>query len=515
MIRRYLLNWLLVPVCVLILTSCGGSGGSGGSSSGSGGGPVGTSGDTGTVAIVLTDGPSKDFDQILANITRIELLGDHHRVTVFEGDETVDLLQLSGVSDLFAVTDAVPVGSYDKIRLTLKSLTLVRMDDSTGEMIRNEFPVHLPGNGKVDLNPRGSFHVYSGGSLVLELDVDADKAIHVVKAGKKMKFKFRPVVFVRVISGVNTDKLVRIHGQVDNIDDLTRSFDLCPNRVVSSVSADDHKGNFDDSGEQRCLRVNTAEDAGVFGVTGDPEVFDLIAAGDELTAIGKLAWETDTSQTSYHGQHKKEKGHRDLFDDHVRLNAVVLELGPSGTFVRVAGTTASEVQPDNSFDLEVAPAQGILTESPLAVQLQTGTKIYSREGEALLPADVVPGLAATVDGVLALPDAQPAYLKGALVLLNTVAVSSSLSGTLKTVDAGGWSMTVTADTGDQMVKLTDETRYFVIDADGMRSEELPSADALAAYLDGASDPVAVDIYGSEDAGELTAKLVFVYGTTSG
>ncbi|MGD8428760.1 MAG: DUF4382 domain-containing protein [Ectothiorhodospiraceae bacterium] len=506
-LKRPLL-WLAIAMAALVLTACGG-GSSGGSTSSSGG--------SGTVGVMLTDAPSDDFDQILANITHIELFGEDGRVTVFNGNETVDLLQLSNVSDLFAVNNSVPAGSYDKIRLTLDSLTLVKVDDSVDPPNTTEFPVHLPGNGKVDLNPRGSFDVTAGSSIVLEVDVDAEKAIHIVERGGKTQYNFRPVVFVNVLEGMNTEKLVRIHGEAANVDAATGSFDLCPTRIVSSMDDDGEKDDFgdDSGGKQRCVHVATAQDTGIFGDKGDPDVFDSVTAGDELTAIGKFARQTDTATASEDGDSESEDDSDDLFEGDFQLNAAVLELGPVGTFSRIAGTTDSQVGSDNRFDMNVAAGQGIATDSPLPVQLQTGTHIFSRAGDELQISDILPGLAANVDGVVTVPDADPTYLKSALVVMDMSAATSTVSGTLQTVDATNGTLTVTTDTGDTMVTVNGDTRYYVIDTSTSQSEELADADAPKTYLDNASDAVTIDVYGTESGGDFTASQVFVYGSVSG
>ena len=74
------------------------------------------------------------------------------------------------------VTTVIHSGTYHKIRLHVTEVELVK---------EGQEPVitKLPANGKVDLNPRGTFEVIAGGHLMIELDVDAEKSIHPVNKG--------------------------------------------------------------------------------------------------------------------------------------------------------------------------------------------------------------------------------------------------------------------------------------------------------------------------------------------
>ncbi len=188
---------------------------------------------TGSVAILLTDAPTDAFDRVDVTLTRIELLGDDSgNAVLFEGERTLDLLALRDNADLFSLAD-VPAGEYEKIRLTVTQVALVRLDDQ-GNVIETITP-RLPGNGRIDLDPRESFHVQEGQTLMLEIDIDAARSIQVAQAGNE-EYLFRPVVFVRVLGGstseipageVVTGKLIRIRGEVAKIDREGQRFLLC------------------------------------------------------------------------------------------------------------------------------------------------------------------------------------------------------------------------------------------------------------------------------------------------
>ena len=166
----------------LLLVSCGGGGGGDSAST-----------DSGTVALLMTDGPADDFDEINLTVTRAKLFCESGHITVFEGNRTFNLLNLASDGRVFALK-RVPVGSCSKIRLTLTQIELIQRDEFNN-VILQEYP-KLPGNGKLDLNPRGEFYVAPGASLLIQIDVDANKSLHIVEAGSdKYQLDFAQLEF--------------------------------------------------------------------------------------------------------------------------------------------------------------------------------------------------------------------------------------------------------------------------------------------------------------------------------
>jgi len=226
---------LLGLAAALSLSACGGGGSSSdgnGSAIGGGDSPSLT---TGTVAVLMTDAPTDAFCRIYATVESIDLLGTSGTPTnVFVGPETVDLLQMRNYTDFFSIDTAVPIGSYEKVRLTLSDLALVECNDA-GEPEAEELWEHprLPGNGKMDLNPRGMFEVIGGETLIIELDMDMNKSLHVHQTGNG-RWQFRPVIFVTIRP--DDMKLVRVYGRVGNLGD--NAFNLCPVEPASSTDDD-------------------------------------------------------------------------------------------------------------------------------------------------------------------------------------------------------------------------------------------------------------------------------------
>ena len=186
----------------LLLAACGGGGNDGDPSN-----AVPT---TGSVAVLLTDAPIDEFCQVRATVTGIDLLSDGGATNLFSGERTIDVLAMRNFSDFFTVDPSVPIGTYSKVRLTLSDLALVECDAAgVPEPDPDWDRPKLPGNGKLDLNPRGTFEVIGGEMLVIELDLDMEKSLHAHQTGTD-KWQFRPVIFVTIRP--DDDHLVRVHG---------------------------------------------------------------------------------------------------------------------------------------------------------------------------------------------------------------------------------------------------------------------------------------------------------------
>ena len=423
------MSWILF--LVLLSSGCGSSdGGNGGAGS-----PPPSATGSGQVALLFTDGPTDEYAEINMTVTRVELLGGGPKITIFEGSETLNLLALENFSDYFSLALEVPAGSYNKIRLILSDLELVKRG-ADGVVIETVHP-KLPGNGKLDLNPRGSFVVQPDATLIVQIDMDAEKSIHIVKTGND-KVKFRPVVFVDIITD-NVSKLVRVHGDVAEIDYDNRTFLLCRNRATSATAP------------HRCVATSISDDTSLFDSSGDPAVFDILSEGDEATAIGYIR----SNETQAEGQ-----PHR-----HLTLHAEVIEIGEEGAFARPSGITRSA--PGNTFgqfNLEVHEAGNLAAGALMRIQLQEGTKIFSKQGEKYDSTAIVPNLEATADGVLvASTTGAPDLLKSALIVLDMHAnAASTLSGEIGTIDIDGGSFVLLTSEGDRCVTTTPETGIVVV-----------------------------------------------------
>ena len=338
------------------LASCGGGGGGGG---------VTPDNAPGTVGILLTDAPSAQWDQAIATLTSVTLIGaDGGQVTIFSGSRTLDLLKLGDFSELFALSQNVPPGQYSKIRLKLSNLTLNHVDPDTGAVI-DSTDAQLVGNGKIDLVPQRPFTVGPGSTLFVELDFDMEKSLKITETGNG-KVIVRPVVFVNIHSNRPGGRLSRIHGQIDSVDATTGTLALCQTDFASGgedhVTPHGHMGGGNDQGSggddegngdnnqqgnsddgqwddgdghtsDHCVTVNTDASTGIFGSDGLPQDFSGLAAGEEATVIGQL----HRRDTPVPVPVDTGSSHPFAFD------AFVIEEGAVGAFSRIGGTVASVV----------------------------------------------------------------------------------------------------------------------------------------------------------------------------
>jgi len=448
---------------IFLLTSCGGGGGSDGSGSDA---TNVTSQSTGTVGILLTDKPAdlSLFTSINATIESVELLGDDEggKVTIYSGPpKTYDLLKLTHEAIPFTFKDDVPVGTYCKIRLILSDLELVLTDET------KEYP-ELPGNGKLDLVAQNCFEVGPGEVVTLQIDIDAGNSIHIVE--NNQGYKFRPVVFVDVLSESFSGKLVRLEGKITESDEDQQSLLLCD---VSTPLYTDSLG---------CVEVYFGEDSAFFvnneSYEGTPrplnELFD-IEIGEVISIVG---WPRHSVQSSPYDVVE------DPYRPYMELDALVAELGD---FLTLNGNVTEDAD-SSGFYMNVRTGEPILTDSPIGVVLQgapvggNGTRIVSKSGLLLDFNSVVVPKMVQVDSTLNLIGTEP-LLYAALVIVDTKS-SEQVSGEILGVEDD--SLTLLApDTetvcGSEVVDpivigYSSDTKFFTVTIYDTSSTIMPGGD---------------------------------------
>ena len=448
----------LILSCTLLLlvASCGGGGGDAA-------GTTSNRSSTGSVALLLTDGPTDEIDEVNLRIIKVELMSDGGRVTIFEGDETVNLLDYRHDAKIFAMDDGVPVGTYSKIRLTLQSIELV-WRDLAGEIIETAYP-KLPGSGKLDLNPRGSFDVNTDETLLLQIDIDAKKAIHIVKKGSKDEYNFRPVVFVDVLTTDFSGKLVRVFGLIKEIDDEdyeNQHITLCDldlftiQPILEEIAGP-------------CVEIYTDSDTGFFDDDGAPIDLNKVVVDQPITVVGNLMIGYSSSTG-------------------IEILAKVVERGEAGTYKTLQGKALSSVDADDQFPL----ATGSSTESSeipdVTVQLQTGTIIIDPIGEQLSRDVIDEGVRVSVDAVpVASIDDNLVLAALVIVDLNDVGIDP-VRGVIGSIPDGicGFSVLPADGGSDLSVRTSEDT--LILKITSATSSELIKAGDL-------SDSVTVDLYG--------------------
>jgi hypothetical protein len=386
---------------------------------------------TGSVVVVVTDAATEDFLQIRVTVTKVELLGAKGHFTLYEGSRTFDLLAMRDDARLLSLGHEVPAGDWSKIRLQVSDVELIRLvpegeagtvvdcpDDVTPDagFVCESIAPKLGGNGKIDLNPRGPITVRGGELVFVQLDLDANKSIHIVETGSA-RFVFRPVVFVDLFS-VRIDRLVRLEGTIREIDDAAKTLLLCDTHRVFRADAQQDVGP-----RSKCVDVRIGSDTSIFDDEGDPAVQGDLDVGDPIAALGRF---------------RIGDGESLVFD------AEWIQQGGFAAGIAVTGEVVAGVSGD---ELVIAPdPDGPVASDTLTVRLLSGAKLFDRAGDPVDPGDLVPGVRVRVFGVLA--GGSPERLDASLVFVREPADATQLHGTItQRFDASDGTIVIQAATG--------------------------------------------------------------------
>lgn len=489
----------LAALTLLFIVGCGGGDGSSSPQANAAAAtpPVasGPEDQTGVVGIIIKDAPSDDYTRIMMRITRVELLGNGDPQTVFEGDLEFDLLSLRNHANLLALSDEVRVGDYDKIRLRVSSITLYCLDEDDIEVSRD---VRVPANGKVDLNPRGTFTVASDNALLIQIDLDAKKSIHIVGTGND-DFRFRPVVFVDIDERQIPQGLIRVSGVVGQISDDPGYFELCRLDDVHVDSLSDG-----------CIRVNVDEATALFNGDGQPVNPDELVQGETVTVFAEAVVVPI------------EEGDDDddvsIDDDTIRmvqLYAFVVHKGEPADVLSLDGTAADSVDDDQQFNFQVGAGQE-LPEELISVQLHRNTRILSGEDLSDLDRTVLErGVLAEVSGMVlpGIPE-DPTSFSAALIVIEDTDPEegglTELEGSVVAMD--GETFTVLTDNEEPPMErcvapLSDARYLSVMDSDDGADHTEVDADYLA-------DGQTVSVFGDFGEGDCFEADTIIIDETS-
>ena len=444
---------------------------------------------TGSVALLLTDAPSDIFEEINITVIKAELMSNDGRVTVFQGKRTFNLLDLTDAR-IFAIREGIPSGSYNKIRLTLidKGIELVDYNDSNNPADYDFYYPKLPGNNKLDLNPHSKFDVVASATLVIQIDIDGNNSIHIVKKGKKDEYNFRPVVFIDIVTDTFKERYVKLHGDIYAINTVDQSFKLCNTDIPVQTGEDLMKPV-----SRGCVRVETDNTTSIFDINGMPATFSALLTGEPATVFGRLQHDT----VSHHHDDDEQEHHdndRELND--LVLKAALIELGPESSYQKLNGTTTSAVDVNMQFTMDVDPGQGFTTPSTLNIQIQDGTLLINRKGSPVSIADIVTGKLVSVRGVL---DTSIDTLLASVIVVDTDK-STRLTGIVGANPDNSCGFTLMTAAGDRSVRTDSNTRAYLV-------------------IDGSSSPISVselrtgqqaDAYGSDSNGCFDAQTVIAY-----
>jgi hypothetical protein len=398
---------IILPLAMsLFVAACGGSSSTNNDNPGAGPTPA-----TGTVALLFTDKPTDEFSAIKLNVVEAILIGgDDGQQSLFRGSEPIDLLNLTNFNEP-VVFGKVNAGIYTKLRLVIDALELVPHDG--GDSI---FP-RLPANGKIDLLDPSGIEVLPGRTLLVEIDMEANKAIKITRTGNSNKYNFRPVVKARFMDGGLPDKLARVEGVASEIFvDPFGSFRLCDIETPDS-----------------CIDVTTGAGTSIFGNDGLGTDFGTLMANDPVVVIGRYVVDTD-----------------------IVLDALVLEIG--GNAEQLQGNVVSAPM-DDRFLVVVDENGDIL------VELQPRTVYYDAAGMTGRDAIVV-GADVEVEGVQ--PEkadpADPDLIRAALVFVEDEEADQASGTIIPDLDAATRSFGLTlAGGGDISVTVLEDADILLVD----------------------------------------------------
>jgi len=497
---RNFLRAVSLSLATAAIVACGGGSGGDGVNNPppSGGNPPPATPTTGTVAVILRDFPNGEFCSIYADVERIELLGEDGRTTLVEyldpaDDGRFDLLALRVSGQVLDVATDVPIGEYEKIRMTLADLSLVPCDGSgmpdmdTGTW---EHP-KIPGNGKLDLVPRDTINVIGGATLLIDIDMDMKKSLHLHQTGQgNGKWQFRPVIFVDVVTQIDETRLVRVFGEVRASDNVS-AFELCPVGPMGPGTDDgDDMGSDDDSG--RCLDVFLRDGSPperVFGPDGVPVGFPgNVTEGTLLTAIGFLGLYDDDDD-------------EDIDEDDFRLDGVVLHVGPEGGFARLDGSVESELDGEDVFGFS-PDSTDVEPVAPIDVKYQGGPILDVADNSEVGPEAILPAAMLEVNGV----PVTDLPFNATLILFKDAGMTPPeevelIGGTITTIlldseddNPDGRQITVQTPGDpapvDNCVKTVDTTEYLEID------ENVSPSTTTTITFDDLAEGDSVDVSGS-------------------
>lgn len=499
----------VILACGLV-AACGGGGGSGSTST-----SAPAAANTGTVTLTLSDAPIQDFRSVWMTIDEIRFLSNAGQdILVLEEPVHVDFLALQNFSEVLLRREVV-AGTYSKIRLILSSLDVELQDGSLQS-------IPLNGLRKVDINPRGPFTVRAGQDLVIDLDVDLHKSIHVVKTGNRERFRFRPVIFAGVSSIGPFDKLFRIEGRVESIGTPAGMFRVCDIRRAFA----------DDVNRPRpadvCVTVDPGDETPYF----DAEVTPIETPADGL---GQLL---PNDHVVVYGQFDYDAGvPGDPLAGDPMIPAVI---AVGQNFQSRKGQAHSEFRPSEGadvlgdFDLGAVSDVCAIDANPLLVEVQQGapaleerpamaqTDTTPASDPAVEPIDDLSAISllcrnAEVEGLPDDPDL-PTSIRAFIVLLGESPLEEFV-GTLteRAGDpAGDYDMAVEDDPGvpdpaanDEVIFVSAATRIVALTSDGAGGTEVQDRTVVPV------DPETVTVYGTRAGDGIEVSFILVDETDGG
>jgi hypothetical protein len=406
--------------------------------------------------VLLGDGPLEGVLEANIDIEEVILIGESGQQSLTTNDVgTINLLDLRNVTKLIADTE-VPAGTYSKIRLLINSLEIVPAEgDGAPE------DAQLPANGKIDLNPQGAFEISPGEELVVQIDIDLHRSVHIVETGNS-QYRFRPVVFIDVLDQTDNLGLTRLVGELtENENQVESDADLCP---------------LDPADVSDCVDVDIADGALLLQADGSTamSLADLLPPSVTANVFGKY----DVPLTG----------------DPIFVASIIV-VGDDTAVSQINGTVASPVL-DDAFDLSPPASPDLVNIGILA-----DAKLLDGAGDPIATTDINVGNLAEAWAQSALLGADP--FPAFLVQVRENDEEDSAMGTLTLVD--GDELTLNDGMADLCVLVGASTAIQIVSGFDMDAETMPGTLADLEALVG--DAINVEAFGTVVDGCLNASVV--------
>jgi hypothetical protein len=414
--------FLALGALVISLMSCGGGGGSSGASS-TGGSSTGSTG-TGTVAMLLSDGPADEYAHLWIKVTEVSLIPvspSAAPVVIFRSAGLwVDLLEYRDEDYLLTLRNGVPEGLYEKIRLKVEGIQAEPKQGYTPSC--SDIEIKLP-SGKIDLNPQEPFSVSPGGTLAIRLDIDANKSINLHQAGKSGKCIFRPVVFVDIQEEMPTAR--------------------CPKVLSGTIESLKVNGG----GQVVGFTLNLQDSRGTIGVSLPSNV-------TVINNLGECAFPNDLKV----GDQVKVRGK--LVSNAVFQASVVVV----GELLDVTGTVvANPVISDSTFTFDFTALAGQELVGQWTVQGQACTLTLTGCDTVVDPASIQEGMTVQIFGKL-VSNNQSSVLRAAAIVLQGQEIAGEITSV--TSGTGGKQVTILKTGGGSVTVFIPNGTPIYLEGDG-------------------------------------------------
>lgn len=404
---RILFGTLFIALATLgLMIACGGGGGDGTTTT--------SSGETGSVAVLVTDAPA-GADEIWITITEVTLIppeyaGNRKPYVIYSSAEghTIDLLEYQDSYYMLKLATGVPAGKYEKIRLRIKDIK------TEGSEECDELDLKLP-NGRIDVNPRGTFEVVGGKTLQIKLDMDAEKSINLHRAGRSGKCIFRPVVFA----------------DIEFADDAPRECPEILSGTIVTVFTEEYTDE-DDSDDDRIgfsLQLNDKRGSLEVIIDDDAVVYDG-------RFLDRESWWEALQEAANNETKVKVRGR--LKGDRLVASVVVIgEILDLKGYVSAVGTENGDFIVDLDADQELVPSVDVILDE------QGNTVVLSGCDQPFEPSEIEVGMRVRVFGKY---DTSEELLRAVAILVKFPPVEGRLSSMISKDD--GYEISVLAGDGD-------------------------------------------------------------------